>query len=140
MEMAWYIRNRQPTVTFNTLWLSYVDSTKTVNISKLSPLAFNNFKITSIRISPLSLNIDGSYNTEYAQYPDIKDFYVQLKDKSIQCTKVNGYYCRLESDNKFEMGTAFTSPIMLDLVEMIILKQYDSKQNKYIDFEIPVKY
>ncbi len=101
--------------------LSYTDSTKLIDLSKQSPLKFDNTIIKEIRISPISLNLYGISPNDGNL---IKSCSIKLKDNT-NLPIYNGlssYGDYQNEDYNFHSGFIFPNPIMLDSMEAIMLE------------------
>lgn len=109
--------------------LSYVDSTRNIDLGKLSSLMVGDIRISKLNISPLSLGIDG-YCTDGLAHNI--DFTIKLKDM----TEISGFKNHSGSygDSHFNMKVPFESPIMLDSIKSIVIRYGDDAA------EIPIEY
>lgn len=111
--------------------LSYVDSTRNVDLSKLSSLVVGNIKIARFNISPLSLSIDGyftgSKRPEHSIY-----FTIKLKDGT-ESDDFKNHSGSKDADGSFNMKVPFESPVILDSIKSVVIKYGDETM------EIPIK-
>jgi len=113
--------------------LAYAYSTKDIYISKQSPIILGDTKINKIRISPISLNIEGtSINGSHPIYA-YEDCSIKLKDKTVLSNLKFGSCSYGNMNESLITGLPFENPIMLDLIEEIIIKSGNNV------VEIPVK-
>ena len=99
--------------------LSYIDSTKSIDLSSHGPLTLDDIRIAKFNISPLSLNLEGYCNEGSVPTNNIH-FTIKLKDD----TELSGFKNSSfrGGNSSFNMKVPFESPIMLDSIKSVVVK------------------
>jgi hypothetical protein len=106
------------------------DSTKDVDISKQAPLVINDFKISKVKISPISFSIFGTSDGHAKSFDGNTRCSIRLKDKTVLSNfGVNGSV----DDNSFISSFYFKNPMSPESIDAIIIRSGDDV------VEIPVK-
>jgi hypothetical protein len=103
--------------------LSYVDSTRNMDLSKLPSLVLGNLKIAKFNISPLSLRIDGYFTGSNRLEHNIY-FTIKLNDGTESDNFKNHSFAG--GNTGFSMTVRFESPIMLDSIKSVVIKYGDN--------------
>lgn len=109
--------------------LSFADNSKELDISGIDQSNIKGITVESVRISPLSLNIEGRIHdgTPIVAY---KNCSIRFKDNSVVKYTANGYYHR--KDGVYSTGVPFGKPLDTNLMDAVIIECDQSK------LEIPI--
>lgn len=101
--------------------LTYTDNTKDLDLNGQASMMLGGITIDSIRISPLSLVIEGKadeYGNRILAYQNCS---IRLKDNTVLKYSEKGY-CNTNDEGFFKTGVPFGEPVMLDSIESLLIE------------------
>jgi hypothetical protein len=100
--------------------LSYTDNTRELDLFGQSSMMLGGITIDSVRISPLSIVIEGKADEYGNSISAYKDCSIRLKDGTVQRFSEKGFL-NMGDDGIFKTGVPFGEPLMPESIESLII-------------------
>lgn len=100
--------------------LTYTDNTRELELNGQAPMMLGGISIDSIRISPLSVVIEGKADEDGNRILAYENCSIRLKDDTVLKFSEKGY-CSMDDEGFFKTGVPFGEPLMPESIEALII-------------------